>query len=33
MGLLSNFFSEVFLLKEHKFVSKSDKRKLEKDKK
>jgi hypothetical protein len=28
MGLLSNFFSEVFLLKEHKFVSKSDKRKL-----
>jgi hypothetical protein len=27
MGLLSNFFSEVFLLKEHKFVSKSDKRK------
>lgn len=28
IGLFVNLFKEVFLLQEHKFISKSDKRKL-----
>ncbi len=32
MGLLFSFVREVFLLREHRFVSKSDKRKLEESK-
>jgi hypothetical protein len=33
MGLLSSFINEMIFLQEHKFVSKSDKRKFEKGKK
>lgn len=32
MGLLSSFINEMIFLQEHRFVSKSDKRKLEESK-